>query len=119
MKRIAVVGIAVVAFIAGINTGYFVDVNKTVPVVKVTVNPVSTVDPIYNCVIKTYDDKITHYIAVDKFTLTATQIINMKSGDKVGNNSIVSVSLWNTKPNHMMGLIETDNSLFNCVLESK
>lgn len=118
MKRIAVVGIAVVAFIAGINTGYFIDVNKTVPVVKVTVNPVSIVEPIYNCVIKTYDTKFKHYIAVDKFTLTATQIMNMNYGDKVGKNSTVAVRLWNTKPNHMMGLIETENSSFHCVLES-
>jgi hypothetical protein len=116
MKRIAVVSIAVVAFIAGINTGYFIEGNKIPPVVNVTVNPVSAVDPIYNCIIETYDEKITHIISVDKFTLTATQIINMKSGDKVGNNSTVSVPLWNTKHNEMMGLIETENSFFNCVL---
>ena len=118
MKRIAVVAIAVLAFSAGIHTGRWVESNKTPPVVKVTVNPVSTVDPIYNCTIKTHDDY--RYTSVDKFTLTATQIINMERGDKVGSNSTVTVPLWNTSDrNVMMGLIDTDNSSFLCELGSK
>lgn len=120
MKRIAVVAIAVLAFSAGIHTGRWVESNKTPPVVKVTVNPVSTVDPIYNCTITTHDDNLTHYTSREEFTLTATQIINMNRGDKVGKNHEVTVPLWNTSDhNVMMGLISTENSSFNCVLEKK
>lgn len=117
MKRIAVVAIAVLAFSAGIHTGRWVEAKKNPPVVNVTVNPVSTVDPIYNCTIKTHDDS--RYISNEEFTLTATQIINMERGDIVGHNHVVTVPLWNTDKNEMMGLISTENSSFNCVLEKK
>lgn len=117
MKRIAVVAIAVLAFSAGIHTGRWVEAKKNPPVVNVTVNPVSTVDPIYNCTIKTHDDS--RYISNEEFTLTATQIINMERGDIVGHNHVVTVPLWNTDKNEMMGLISTENSSFNCVLVKK